>query len=97
MSNERVLTALGFARKAGKAASGELSAEKALKSGRAKLCVLDEGVSQNSRERWENACKNAGVPLIFAEGVGKAIGREAHTVACITDTGLAQMAMSGKN
>lgn len=97
MSGDKLLTALGFARKAGKVASGELSAEKAIRSGRAKLAVLEEGASEKSRERWENMCRNAGVPLILAEGVGRAIGREAHTIACITDTGLAQMAQSGKN
>ena len=97
MSDERVLTALGFARKAGKVSSGELSAEKAIKSGKAKAVVLDEAVSEKSRAHWEDMCKYAGVPLIMAENVGRAIGREAHTVACITDNGLAQMALRGKN
>ena len=94
MSNEaeqKLLSALGFAMKAGKVRSGELSAEKAVRSGKAKLAVIDRGMSPSSRKRWQDICAGAGVPLIEADDVGRAIGKEVHMVACIADNGFAQM------
>jgi ribosomal protein L7Ae-like RNA K-turn-binding protein len=96
MRNERLLSALGFARKAGKVRSGEYAAEKAIKGGKALLAVLDESASENSKKHWADICKNAGVPLVMTEGAGRAIGREAHTIACITDNGFAQMILRCK-
>ena len=87
----RLLSALGLAMKAGKVRSGELAAEKALKSGKAALAVLDSGASASTQKRWADACAYAGVPLITVGGVGRAIGREAHMIACIADIGFAQM------
>ena len=91
MRNEKLLASLGFAQKAGKVRSGEFAAEKAVKSGKAFAAVLDKAASENSAKHWSDICSSAGVPLILAEGVGKAIGREAHMIACITDMGFAQM------
>lgn len=93
MSNgdEKLRSALGFAMKAGKVRSGELSAEKAIKSGRASLAVLDRSASENTAKRWADACAHAGVKLIVADDVGGAIGRGAHMIACIVDNGFAQM------
>jgi|GEM_PF-1655839 len=89
----KLLNGLGFAMKAGKVRSGELAAEKTLKSGKAKLVLLDSGASAATLSRWSSACEHASVPLITVEGVGRAIGREAHMVACVTDNGFAQMLM----
>ncbi|MBO4384645.1 MAG: ribosomal L7Ae/L30e/S12e/Gadd45 family protein [Clostridia bacterium] len=90
---DRLLTALGFAMKAGKIVSGELAAEKALRSGRAKLAAVDAGASENTKKHWSDITGSAGVPIVFADGVGKAIGKSARMVACITDSGFAEMAL----
>ncbi|MBO6060671.1 MAG: ribosomal L7Ae/L30e/S12e/Gadd45 family protein [Clostridia bacterium] len=90
-ANEKLRTALGFAQKAGKLRSGEFAVTKELKAGRALVVVLDECASENARGQWSRACEAAGVPLLYAENVGRAIGREAHIVACVTDTGFAEM------
>ncbi|MBO4847939.1 MAG: ribosomal L7Ae/L30e/S12e/Gadd45 family protein [Clostridia bacterium] len=95
--DERLRAALGFAMKAGRAASGRLAAEKALRSGRAMAAVLDSAASEQSKKHWRSICENAGVPLVFAEDVGRAVGREAHTIVCITDSGFARMIMSCRN
>lgn len=94
--NEKLRSALGFARKAGKVASGEFAAGKALKSGRAKLAVIDESASDNAKKHWMDITGSAGVPLVFAEDVGGAIGRDAHMVACITDSGFAEMILKSR-
>lgn len=90
-AEERLASGLGFAQKAGRVRSGELAASKELKAGRARVVVLDSSASENTKKHWRDMCENAGVPLIFAENVGRAIGREAHIVACVTDNGFAEM------
>lgn len=96
-SNEKILSALGFAMKAGKVRSGEFAAERALKSGKALAAVLDEGASENAKKHWSDKCGSAGVPLIFTDGVGKAIGKASHNIACITDRGFADMILRDPN
>lgn len=92
-SDEKLCSALGFAMKAGRVKSGETAVEKALKGGKAYVAVIDSGASDNTKKRWTDICENAGVPVLFCGDVGRAIGREAHMVACITDKGFAQMAL----
>lgn len=89
--DERISTALGFAMKAGKVRSGEFAAEKTLKSGRAALAVIDKCCSEQTKKHWQQMCNNAGVPLVEAEEPGRAIGRDAHKVACVLDNGFAEM------
>ena len=89
----RVRSALGFAMKAGKVRSGAFASEQAVKTGKASLTVLDSDSSENTKTRWTEICNNAGVPLVFAEDVGKAIGKENVMVACIVDSGFASMIM----
>lgn len=90
-AGDKLFSALGFAKKAGKVKSGEFAAEQTLKSGKARIVLVDALASEKTRDRWSQMCENAGVPLVFAEEVGRAIGREAHMVACVTDIGFAQM------
>ena len=92
-AEQKLFSVLGFAMKAGKVRSGELSVEKAVKSGRAKLVAIDSGISRQSRARWQAVCDSCGIPLITADRLGRAIGKEAHMVACIADNGFAQMVL----
>ena len=96
MGNDRLRNALGFAMKAGKVRSGELAAEKAVKGGKAFLAVLDREASEQTRKRWNDICTNNGVPLILAEDVGRAIGKDAHMIACITDSGFSEMIIKSR-
>ena len=91
--NDELRSALGFAMKAGKIRSGAFAAEKAVKSGAAFVAVLDENASDNTKKHWSDICRTAGIPLVFAEDVGRAIGRESHMAACVTDKGFAAMIM----
>ncbi len=96
MSDNRTAMALGLAMKAGKVRSGETAAEKALKSGKARLAVVDGAASDQTKKRWGDMCRNAGVPLVTVGDMGVAIGREAHMVACIMDDGFANMIMRAR-
>lgn len=93
-SDAALRSALGLAMKAGRLRSGELAAEKALRSGKAALAVLDEQASENTRKHWSDMCRRFGVPLIFVREPGRAIGREAHMTAVVTDGGFARMILN---
>ena len=95
--NDKLAAALGLAMRAGRVRSGELAAVSAVRSGKAFAAVLDEEASESTKKHWSEICKRAGVPLYFAGGVGRAIGREAHMIAAITDKGFALMIERAQN
>ncbi len=59
--------------------------EKALKSGKTKLVVLDREVSEATRERYRGLCGRSGATLIEAPGIGQAVGKPAGKILAITD------------
>lgn len=91
--DQRYYNALGFCQKAGKCQSGDFAAEKTLKAGRAKLILLEEKASQNTREKYEALCAAHKVPLRLIPMVGKPIGKESRIVAAITDKNFANMVL----
>ena len=96
LNEGKLLSALGFAMKAGKVRSGAFAAEKAIKSGKACVAVMDPAASESTAARWREICQRAGVPLVYAENLGRAIGKEEHIVACVTDTGFARMILQSQ-
>ena len=90
MSQNRVLSMIGLAQKAGKTASGEFSTEKAVKTGCAALVIVSTESSDNTKFR--NMCEYYKVPFYLygtkAE-LGAAMGKEFRASLAITDTGLA--------
>lgn len=94
---EKLKNALGFAMKAGKVASGEFSADRALKRNDAKLIVLDNEASDNTKKRWRDACESRGVPIIMIREMGDAIGKDARMVAAVTDKGFSAMVLKSYN
>ncbi|MGI6160851.1 MAG: L7Ae/L30e/S12e/Gadd45 family ribosomal protein [Christensenellales bacterium] len=87
---DKALSLLGLAQRAGKVISGSL-AEDAVKSKKAKLLLLDESASNNTRGLYERLCASAGIPLIILpEGrLTQAIGKM-RKVAAVTDSGFAK-------
>ena len=53
-NSKKILNLLGLATKAGKIASGEFAAEKAVKSGKAHLVIVSEEASDNTRKMFQN-------------------------------------------
>lgn len=82
---------MGFAQRAGKIASGDFACEKAVKSARALLLVLDASASEATRTRYMGMCQRAGIPCLSIEGMDAAIGRYGRKVAAVTDSGFARM------
>lgn len=92
MSQNRVLSMIGLAQKAGKTASGEFSTEKSVKTGCAALVIVSTESSDNTKKKFRNMCEYYKVPFYLygtkAE-LGAAIGKEFRASLAITDTGLA--------
>ena len=90
-ADERIRTALGFAMKAGKLKVGEFAAERALRSGKAKLLAVDSDSSDNTKKQWTDACAYHGVPLITITDLGSAVGKAGRMCAAVTDGNFTNM------
>ena len=91
MTETKLINSLGLCRRAGKCQSGEFAAERAVKAGKAKLVLLEENASENTRERFSSLCAGRNIPLKLVPQVGRAIGREGHVVMAVTDKQFANM------
>lgn len=67
MSQNKALSMIGLATKAGKVASGEFCTEKEVKSGRAYLVIVADDASDNTKKKFQNMCDFYQVPIIFTK------------------------------
>ena len=96
MQRNKVLSYLGLATRAGRVVSGEFCVEKSVRQRRARLVLVSENASENSRKNFRNLCTYYKVPLYFfgsREELGAACGKEARVSAAIEDEGLAMAAV----
>lgn len=92
-NRKKILNLLGLATKAGKTASGEFMAEKAVKSGKACLVLVSEEASENTRKMFLNMCTYYKVPMyVFGkkEELGHSMGKEMRASLAITDAGFSK-------
>lgn len=92
MQQDKVLSMISLATKAGKTVSGEFSVEKAVKEGKAALVVVSREASDNTKKMFKNMCDYYKVPLYFygtKEALGHFIGKEYRASLALTDSGLA--------
>ncbi|WP_234121214.1 ribosomal L7Ae/L30e/S12e/Gadd45 family protein [Clostridium hydrogenum] len=87
--NNKFLQFLGITKKSGNLLEGYNKCEEALKYGKAKLIILSEDVSQNTKDKFENYSLRFNVPIInngfLSEELGKILGRKEIKVLCIID------------
>ena len=96
MSQNRVLSMIGLAQKAGKTASGEFSTEKAVKTGCAALVIVSTESSDNTKKKFRNMCTYYEVPLYILsdkEALGHAMGKEFRASLAVQDANFAQAIM----
>ncbi|WP_225903873.1 L7Ae/L30e/S12e/Gadd45 family ribosomal protein [Anaerocolumna chitinilytica] len=89
---KKVFSYIGLAAKAGKLVSGEFMTEKAVKEGKAKLVVVSEEASDNTKKMFTNMCTYYKVPIYFfgdKTKLGHAIGKEFRASLVLLDKGLA--------
>ena len=63
----------------------------------AKLVMLDESASENTKKQWRDACSFRNIPLIRIRAMGSAIGKPARMVAAVTDEGFSAMIIKNSN
>ena len=79
MRPDPVLSMLGISQKAGSVKSGEFMTEKAVKEGKAFLCIVAGDASENTKKHFSDMCSYRNVPYIEysdMESIGHAIGKQ---------------------
>lgn len=82
----RFASLLGICMKAGKVSAGELAAENAIKNGEAKLVILAEDASANTKKKFINSSTYYKVEIIHygvKEELGRALGKDDRSVVAI--------------
>ena len=95
-NNNKVLSLLGLATKAGKVASGEFSTEKSVKTGKGFLVLVADDASQNTRKKFQNMCDFYEVPIYFIankEELGRFCGKEFRASLAVQDENFAKAIM----
>ena len=88
MQKDKILSYLGFATRARKAVSGEFSVEKSIKQRKAKLVIVSEEASQNTRKKFTDMCEFRKIPLYFfgtGEELGRACGKDFRISMAVED------------
>lgn len=91
--DKKILSMLGIAKKAGKVASGEFLCEESIRNGKAKVVIVSDEASDNTKKRFRDKTTYYQVPLyerFSMEALGKAIGSETRAVICVNDAGIAR-------
>lgn len=92
MKNDGILSLIGMAKKAGKVVSGEFSTEKAVKEKKARLVIVANDASDNTKKLFTNKTAFYKIPLRFysdKENLGHGIGCEIRTSVAVLDDGFA--------
>ena len=81
MIQNKALSLISLATKAGKTVSGEFCTEKEVKTGRAALVIVARDASENTKKKFRNMCDYYHVPIYFYEDkdtleIGRASCRE---------------------
>ena len=92
-ADKKSLSLVGLAAKAGRIASGEFQTEAAVKDGTAKLVLVAEDASENTKKLFRDKCSFYRVPLCFIgtkEELGATIGKEYRASVAVLDEGFAK-------
>ena len=93
MIQNKALSMISLATKAGKTVSGEFCTEKEVKTGRAALVIVAGDASENTKKKFRNMCDYYHVPIYFYEDkdtLGHAMGKEFRASLAILDEGFAK-------
>lgn len=94
-AKKKVYSLLGLAAKGGRVASGEFMTEKAIKEGKAFLCIVAEDASENTKKLFQNMCAFYHVPFCCfsdKDTLGHWIGKEFRASLAVLDAGMAKAA-----
>ena len=93
MSQNKILSLVGLATKAGKTVSGEFCTEKEVKTVRAALVIVADDASANTKKKFQNMCDFYEVPIYFykdKDALGHSMGKEFRASLAVLDEGFAK-------
>ena len=93
MRQDKVLSLIGLATKAGKSVCGEFLTERETKAGRAALVIIAADASDNTKDKFQKMCKFYKVPIYLygdKDTLGHAMGKEFRASLAILDDGFAK-------
>ena len=91
--NDKVLSLIGLATRAGAVSSGEFAVEKSVKSKHAKLVIIAGDASDNTKKMFKDMCRFYHIPIrIYGtkEELGHWTGKAYRASICILDEGFAK-------
>lgn len=83
------LSMVGLATRAGKTVSGEFATEKAIKERKARLVIVAEDASDNTKKLFKNKCEYYNIPIFICgtkEELGKVTGNMARASLAVIDS-----------
>lgn len=93
VTERSVYSLMGLSMRQGAVESGSFSAEKTIKAGSAKLVIIAEDASDNTKKEFTDMCTYYHVPFcIFGtkDTLGHAIGKEFRVIMALTNPGLSE-------
>lgn len=93
LKQDKVLSLIGLATKAGRTVSGEFMTEREVKTGRAALVIVAGDSSDNTKKKFRDMCEFYKVPIYFygdKDTLGHAMGKEFRASLAILDEGFAK-------
>lgn len=97
MQNNRILSLLGLAMKAGKVKSGEFGTTEAVKSQAAFVVIVTTDASDNTKKEFRNMSSFYKVPYFefsTKDELGKAIGKNIRSSLAVCDEGFSKSLIS---
>lgn len=92
MKQDKVISMIGLAMRAGKTVSGEFMTEKSVKGGQAYLVIVAADASDNTKKMFRNMCTYYKVPLYIygtKEVLGHGMGKEKRASLAVVDENFA--------
>ena len=93
LTNKKILSLLGLATRSRNLVSGEFMTERSVKDGSAKLVIVADDSSDNTKKEFSDMCEYYQVHIAFVgtkEELGKSMGKEMRASLSITDQGFAK-------
>lgn len=90
MNEQKLMSLLGLAQKAGKVSSGELAVETAIRSGKAKLLLVACDASANTQKGYHDLARHYQVECyvqLTKEQLGRCTGKAQRAALAVTDSG----------
>ena len=93
----RIYAMIGFAAKSGKCSYGAYSVEAAIKKRKARLILMDRGLSCQSKTKYINLCDKFNVQVLEIDKPCSAAGKPDKLVMAVNDNNFAELILNEFN